>query len=86
MDYPHKVPTRRLTCNQEQKKRNSTSTLTCISLPQYTVIQLFYCYRKYSNIHCYFHFLDFKLLQQDSLIQMHKRNMNNQIYKIRGEI
>lgn len=28
-------------------------------------------------MHCYFHFLDFKLFQQDSLIPMHKRNLNN---------
>lgn len=39
MNYPHKVPTSRLSCNQEEKKEEST--LTCISLPQHTDIQQF---------------------------------------------
>lgn len=82
MNYPYKVPTSRLTCNQEQKKEETVLPPLLVFHFLSTQSSNLYCHITY-NMHCYFHFLDFKLFQQDSIIPMHKRNLNNQNYKIR---
>lgn len=87
MDYPHKVPTSRLTFNQEQKKEETVFLVFLVnpylyfssSVHTHTV----YIATGHTATCTYYHFLDFKLSQQDNLIPMHKRNLNNQNYKIR---